>query len=40
MITIFKNIKKLIQVRTNNVKVISGKNMKILPSIDNAYLNN
>ena len=38
MITIFKNIKKLIQVRTNNVKVISGKNMKILPSIDNAYL--
>ena len=38
MITIFKNIKKLIQVRTNNVKIISGKNMKILPSIDNAYL--
>ena len=38
MITIFKNIKKLIQVRTNNVKIISGKNMKILPFIDNAYL--
>tara|TARA_B110000238_G_scaffold145613_1_gene157088 strand:- start:1523 stop:2758 length:1236 start_codon:yes stop_codon:yes gene_type:complete len=38
MITIFKNIKKLIQVRTNNVKIISGKNMKILPYIDNAYL--
>ena len=38
MITIFKNIKKLIQIRTNNVKIISGKNMKILPSIDNAYL--
>lgn len=38
MITIFKNIKKLIQIRTNNVKIISGKNMKILPYIDNAYL--
>jgi imidazolonepropionase len=38
MITIFKNIKKLIQVRTNNVKIISGKNMKTLPYIDNAYL--
>ncbi len=38
MITLFKNIKELIQVRTEPISFISGKEMKILPTIKNAYL--
>ena len=38
MKTIFKNVKKLIQVRANNVNFVSGESMNILPSIDDAYL--
>jgi len=36
--TIFKNIKSLNQVRDNNIKKVSGQDMKVLPHIDNAYL--
>ena len=32
------NIKELIQVRDNNVTIVKGKDMKILPTIKNAYL--
>lgn len=35
---LFKNIKELIQVRTKPVAFISGKEMKILPTIKHAYL--
>ena len=38
MATIFKNIKELIQVRKESVSFVSGKEMKILPTIKNAYL--
>ncbi|WP_428743348.1 imidazolonepropionase [Tenacibaculum sp.] len=38
MATLFKNIKELIQVRTEPVTFLSGKNMKILPTIKNAFL--
>ncbi len=38
MKTLFKNIKELIQVRTEPVSFISGKEMKVLPTIKNAYL--
>ena len=38
MRTLFKNIKSLLQVRDISVKTVSGKDMKSLPSIDNAYL--
>ena len=32
------NIKELIQVRDNNVTIVKGEDMKILPTIKNAYL--
>lgn len=32
------NIKELIQVRENNVTIVKGSDMKILPTIKNAYL--
>ncbi|MEO8773744.1 MAG: imidazolonepropionase [Gelidibacter sp.] len=32
------NIKELIQVRENNVTIVKGEDMKILPTIKNAYL--
>ena len=38
MATLFKNIKELIQVRSASVSFVSGKDMKILPSIKNAFL--
>ncbi|MCK5637541.1 MAG: imidazolonepropionase [Flavobacteriaceae bacterium] len=38
MITIITNIKELLQVRNNSVKKVSGKEMKILPTIKNAFL--
>jgi imidazolonepropionase len=36
--TLFKNIKSLLQVRDISVKTVSGKDMRLLPCIDNAYL--
>ncbi|WP_406684940.1 imidazolonepropionase [Seonamhaeicola sp. MEBiC1930] len=38
MATLFKNIKELLQVRTEPVKFVSGKEMNILPTIKDAYL--
>jgi imidazolonepropionase len=38
MKTLFINIKELLQVRDANVKKVSGSEMKLLPSIKNAYL--
>lgn len=38
MTTIFKNIKELIQVRTEPLLFVAGKDMKILPTIKNAFL--
>jgi len=38
MSILFKNIKELIQVRTEPLPFVSGKEMKILPIIKNAYL--
>jgi len=38
MSLLIKNIKKLIQCRTENISFVSGKEMSFLPSIDNAYL--
>lgn len=38
MITHFTNIKHLIQIRENTIKMVAGKDMTDLPSIDNAYL--
>lgn len=38
MRTLFKNIKALLQVRTEPTKWIAGTDMKILPSIENAFL--
>ena len=38
MTTLFKNIKELIQVRTAPIQFVSGKEMKELPTIKNAYL--
>lgn len=38
MITVFKNIKELIQIRTEDVKFVSGNDMKVLPTLKNAYL--
>ncbi len=35
---LFKNIKELVQVRTANLSFVSGKEMKELPTIKNAYL--
>ncbi|MEN8123970.1 MAG: imidazolonepropionase [Bacteroidota bacterium] len=38
MITLITNIKELLQIRNNSVKKVSGKEMKILPGIKNAFL--
>ncbi len=38
MTILFKNIKELIQVRTEAISFVSGKEMKVLPTIKNAYL--
>ena len=38
MKTIFKNIKELIQVRTEHISFVSGKEMNILPTIKDAFL--
>ncbi len=38
MTTIFKNIKELIQIRTEPVSFVSGKEMNKLPTIKNAFL--
>lgn len=38
MRTIFINIKELLQVREPNVTKVSGKEMSVLPKIDNAFL--
>lgn len=38
MITLFKNIKELVQVRTAPISFVSGKEMNELPTIKNAYL--
>lgn len=38
MPTLFKNIKELIQVRKESIDFVSGKEMKILPTIKNAFL--
>ena len=38
MQTLITNIKELLQVRDNPVTSLSGANMKILPTIENAYL--
>ncbi|MFV9550361.1 imidazolonepropionase [Algibacter sp. PT7-4] len=38
MVTLFKNIKELLQVRIAPVSFVSGKEMNLLPSIKNAYL--
>ncbi|GGG45427.1 imidazolonepropionase [Bizionia arctica] len=38
MSLLIKNIKELLQVRDSHISVVKGKDMKILPSIKNAYL--
>ncbi|TXG38458.1 imidazolonepropionase [Seonamhaeicola maritimus] len=38
MATLFKNIKELLQVRTEPVKFVSGKEMNIIPTIKDAFL--
>jgi imidazolonepropionase len=38
MTTLFKNIKELVQVRTKPVSYIAGAEMKLLPTIKNAFL--
>lgn len=38
MSILFKNIKELLQIREASIPYVSGKEMKILPSIKNAYL--
>ena len=38
MSLLIKNIKKLIQCRTDKISFVSGEDMSFLPSIDNAYL--
>jgi len=38
MSILIKNIKKLLQIRSVEIKVVSGVDMKELPSIDNAFL--
>ena len=38
MSLLIKNIKKLIQCRTEETSFISGKDMSVVPSIDDAYL--
>ena len=36
--TLLINIKKLLQVRESNLQYVSGKDMNIIPSINDAYL--
>lgn len=38
MSLLIKNIKELLQVRESHISVIKGKDMRVLPSIKNAYL--
>lgn len=38
MKTLFKNIKELVQVRTEPVSFVAGEQMKVLPTIKDAYL--
>lgn len=38
MTTLFKNIKELIQTRTESISFVAGEEMKKLPTIKNAYL--
>ena len=38
MVTLFTNIKQLVQVRPENIEVVAGAAMKELPIIENAYL--
>lgn len=38
MTTLITNIKELLQIREPNIKKVSGKDMKTLPTIKNAYL--
>lgn len=38
MTTLITNIKELLQVRNNDIQKISGKEMKILPTIKNAFI--
>ncbi|MDO5969424.1 imidazolonepropionase [Flavivirga aquimarina] len=38
MVTLFKNIKELVQVRTEPISFVSGIQMKELPTLKNAYL--
>ena len=38
MKTLIKNIKELLQIRESDISMISGKDMAVLPKIDNAYL--
>jgi len=35
---LIKNIKELLQIRESHISIIKGKDMKVLPSIKNAYL--
>ena len=38
MSILIKNIKELLQIRESHISIIKGKDMKVLPSIKNAYL--
>jgi imidazolonepropionase len=38
MKTLIKNIKELLQIRDTDISMIKGKDMAVLPKIDNAYL--
>ena len=38
MSILIKNIKELLQVRENNISIVKGRDMKILPSIKDAFL--
>ena len=38
MQTLYKNIKQLIQIRPEGISKVSGKEMSILPKIENAWL--
>ncbi|MDX1317219.1 MAG: imidazolonepropionase, partial [Xanthomarina gelatinilytica] len=38
MSLLIKNIKELLQVRESHISVVKGKDMRVLPSIKNAYL--
>lgn len=38
MATLYKNIKELVQVRTEPISFVAGNNMNVLPTIENAFL--